>query len=71
MGDGYALAISHTGREENYGTQFWPHYLSIQRETLPKISLCIDPRRYLQANTQLQWQITVCSIIEQYIEMVF
>lgn len=38
---------SHTGREENMEYNIRPFIASTQRETLPKISLCIDNRRYI------------------------
>ena len=37
----------HTGREEYMEYIFRPLNASIQRETLPKISLCIDIRRFI------------------------
>ena len=37
----------HTGREEYMEYIFRPLNASIQRETLPKISPCIDNRRFI------------------------
>ena len=40
MGDGYALAISHTGREENYGTQFLAAlFIYTKRDSSQNLSL--------------------------------
>ena len=59
---------SHTGSEEYMEYIFRPLNASIQRETLPKISPCIDNRRFIYSPKMIAMANNQKGSIDQYIK---